>query len=225
MGVTTESFWAFSKEYPNSVIESMNVKDLSFKNIVDLSYGFCHYIARNDENKIFCWGNNSFGQLGIGIQDDRNISMDCIHIFKNDDGIQRNEVELNEFLSVLNIAVVKCGFWHSLALTQNCELSAWGSTSNDNEEMFQLNPKKLDGFGGEKVVIIACGYNHSLALSESGRVFSWGENFYGQLGNGNEIYRENPNLIELENISIQKISCGQRHSLLLSNWSNLCFWR
>lgn len=220
INIYDQNFLSFVLWNENSVIESMIVEDLSFKNIVDLSYGFCHYIARNDENKIFCWGNNSFGQLGIGIRDDKNISMDCIHTFKhvrNDDGIQRNEVELNEFLSILNIAVVKCGFWHSLALTQNCELYAWGSTSNDNEEMCQLTPKKLYGFGGEKVVMIACGYNHSLALSESGRVFSWGENFYGQLGNGNEIYRENPNLIELENISIQKISCGQRHSLLLSN--------
>jgi hypothetical protein len=114
---------------------------------------------------------------------------------------------------------VKCGFWHSLALTKNGEVYAWGliSTGVSIEQMTQSTPKKVDCFDGERVIMISCGYKHSLALTESGRVFSWGENSHGQLGTENEIYRENPNVIEIQNVTFKKISCGQRHSLLLSN--------
>jgi alpha-tubulin suppressor-like RCC1 family protein len=79
---------------------------------------------------------------------------------------------------------VKCGFWHSLALTKNGEVYAWGliSTGVSIEQMTQSTPKKVDCFAGERVVMISCGYKHSLALTESGRVFSWGENSHGQLG-------------------------------------------
>jgi hypothetical protein len=122
-------------------------------------------------------------------------------------------------LKDLNIAVLKCGFRNSLALTNHGEVYAWGLISAGKfiDEMSQLTPMKMDCFGVENIVMVSCGCRHSLALTESGLVFSWGENIHGQLGSGNEIYREKPKLIELENISIKKISCGQRHSLLLSN--------
>jgi tRNA A-37 threonylcarbamoyl transferase component Bud32 len=228
INIYDESFPSFILSNENSVLESMIVKQLSGKNITDLSYGFCHYVARNNKNEIFCWGNNCCGQIGNGQMDEESISMDFIKalrdsnencIFSRICGKQQNKPEVNKFLSNLNIDVVKCGFWHSLALTKNGEVYAWGliSTGGSLKEMCQSTPVKVDGFDGEKVIMISCGYKHSMALTESGRVFSWGENSYGQLGNGNEIYREKPKLIEFRNVSFKKISCGQRHSLLLSN--------
>jgi hypothetical protein len=211
----------------NQIIESMNVKYLSKKNIIDLSYGFCHYFARNDKNEIFCWGHNGCGQLGNGKRYG-NMSLDSINALRHTSelflisryyGKQQNAPDLNKFLSRLNIEVIKCGFWHSLALTKNGEVFSWGfiSTGKGVKKMCQLTPIKLDDFNGERVVDISCGYKHSLALTEGGRLFSWGENSYGQLGNRNEIFREKPKLIEIENVFIEKICSGQRHCLLLSN--------
>jgi alpha-tubulin suppressor-like RCC1 family protein len=228
INIYDENFPSFVLCDDNQVIESMIVKHLSGKNIIDLSHGFCHYIARNDRNEIFCWGNNSFGQLGNGKRDNKTISKDFINALRNKSenfmlsslyGTQQSEPELNEILNGLNIVDVKCGFWHSLALSKNGDVYAWGLISSGAiiEEMSQPTPMKMDGFNGEKMVMISCGYKHSMALTESGRVFSWGENSYGQLGTENEIYREKPKLIEINDVSFKKISCGQRHSLLLSS--------
>jgi alpha-tubulin suppressor-like RCC1 family protein len=226
INIYDENFPSFVLCDDNSIIESMIVKQLSGKSIINLSYGFCHFFAWNDKNEIFCWGNNSCGQLGIGKRDDEIASLDFINALRHKKenflersfGKHQNEPELNVLLSNLNIIDIRCGFWHSLALAKSGEVYAWGliSTGESIEEMSQTTPIKIDGFDSEKVVMISCGYKHSLALTESGRVFSWGENSYGQLGVENEINREKPKMIEIENFSFEKISCGQRHSLLLS---------
>ncbi len=228
INIYDESFQSFILCDDDSFIESMIVKQLSGKNIIDMSYGFCHYIAWNDKSEIYCWGNNGCGQFGNGKRDDENTTLDLINDLRNNYvnvdlsrfyGEHKNAPQLNRILSNLNIDVVKCGFWHSLALTENGEVYAWGliSTGVSIEQMTQSTPIKVDCFDGERVVMISCGYKHSLALTESGRVFSWGENSHGQLGTNNEIYRDKPKPIEIQNVTFKKISCGQRHSLLLSN--------
>ncbi len=228
INIYDENFPSFILCDDNSILESMTAKQLSGKNIIDLSYGFCHYIARNDKSDIFCWGNNGCGQYGNGKLDYENTSIDFINALRQTSesflrsrfyGKNQNKPELNNLLSNLKIDALKCGFLHSLALTKNGEVYAWGliSTGGNIEEMFQPTPVKLEDFDGEKVVMISCGYKHSMALIETGRVFSWGENSYGQLGIGNEIYRDRPKLIEIKNVTFKKISCGHRHNLLLSN--------
>jgi hypothetical protein len=228
INIYDESFQSFVLCDDDSFIKSMVVKQLSEKNIIDISNGFCHYIAWNDKSEIYCWGDNGCGQFGNGKRDDENATLDLINDLRNNNinvdlssfyGEHKNAPQLNEILSNLNIDVVKCGFWHSLALTDKGEVYTWGliSTGVSIEQMTQSTPIKVDYFGGEKVVMISCGYKHSMALTESGQVFSWGENSNGQLGIENEIYRNKPKLIETQNVTFKKISCGQCHSLLLSN--------
>jgi hypothetical protein len=65
--------------------------------------------------------------------------------------------------------------------------------------------------------MISCGYNHSMALTENGCVYSWGSNLCGQLGIANTINSYTPKQIEMKDIIIHKIICGESHSLLLTN--------
>jgi hypothetical protein len=130
-------------------------------------------------------------------------------------------MKIYEVLNELEIKIIKCGANHTLVLTSSGEVYAWGKNS-DGEigngcYKDQLTPIKLNDFNDEKVVMISCGGWHSMALTESGRVFSWGYNSIGQLGQGNTINSNIPELIEMKEIKIIKISCGLRHSLLLSN--------
>ncbi len=60
-----------------------------------MSYGLHHYIVRTIDNKIDCWGNNFWTQLGNGRKDES--------------ATQQNIPELNQLLSDLNITVIKCG--------------------------------------------------------------------------------------------------------------------
>jgi hypothetical protein len=48
-----------------SIIESSIDSILSNEGIIEISCGFSHLIALTYEGKIYCWGDNSYGQLGI----------------------------------------------------------------------------------------------------------------------------------------------------------------
>jgi hypothetical protein len=198
----------FISTYNKSSMDNMIVEELCSKKVIDLAYGKYHFIAKTDDNKIYCWGNNHSGQLGRGTQDK--------------DFLQYNKPELNEFLSDLNIIKIKCGERHSLALTKTGEVYAWGANESgqigsgcfDN----QLIPIKLNCFENEKIIDISCGFEHSLALTQNGLVFSWGSNLFGQLGRECIEFKSNtPTYIEMNEVLISKISCGTLHSLLLSN--------
>jgi hypothetical protein len=167
----------------------MIVEELSNKGVDNLICGKDHYIAQTNDNKFYFIG--------------------------------YNKLEVNEVLSDLNISDVKCGYSHTLLLTSSGEVYAWGCNKNGqigngcNAE--QLTPIKVNDFNDERIVMISCGYWHSMALTESGRVFSWGCNGFGQLGIGNTVDSNKPKIIDLNAIIIERISCGQWHSLLLSN--------
>jgi alpha-tubulin suppressor-like RCC1 family protein len=191
------------------IIEPLIVNDLSHKKIIGFNNGFHHVIAITNENKVYIWGFNNSGQLGDGTYDDCFVPQ-----------------LLNE-LKDENITTVCCGDWHSLALTSNGKVYAWGSNKfgqigNERDNEYQLKPIKIEKFEEKTVVAISCGHYHSLALTENGRVYSWGDNERKQLGFGNIIASNVPKLLKIRdsnksNVIIIKISCGSYCSLLLSS--------
>jgi len=84
-------------------------------------------------------------------------------------------------------------------------------------------------FPGETVDFVALGRYHSLMVSSLGRIFSWGFNRYGQLGNSENIDRDNPTHItgffdlDSEDYIIQ-LSLGAYHSAALSNEGKIFLW-
>jgi alpha-tubulin suppressor-like RCC1 family protein len=188
-------------------------EELSHKQIIDFKNSSKHVIARTIHGTVYCWGWNWNGVLGNGNND--------WQIFKP---------ELNEYLSDKQIIDICCGQWHTLVLTNKGEVYASGLNSEGqigngiSHYEYQSIQIKGNGFNDEKVIQISCGLLHSMALTESGHVFSWGYNSYGQLGHNNINITNEPSLVLLSNkIPIKKISCGLRHSLLLSREGHI-YW-
>jgi alpha-tubulin suppressor-like RCC1 family protein/tRNA A-37 threonylcarbamoyl transferase component Bud32 len=195
------------------------IETLCNKGVIDFKNGAAHGIARTFDDKVYCWGYNRWGQLGDGKQEE-----------------EFHEPELNKTLSNEKIVDICCGNYHSLALTLNGDVYAWGynqfgQIGNGNTNV-QTEPHKLEGFMSKKVKAISCGENHSMALTECGHVFSWGSNSDGQLGINKleqlfsrllkiETQSNIPKLIEIKDDSkldvvFVKLCCGQNHSILLS---------
>jgi alpha-tubulin suppressor-like RCC1 family protein len=131
-------------------------------------------------------------------------------------------------LSHKHIVYIKCGAFHSLALTRSGEVYAWGFNESGQiaNESFenQLIPIIVNHFDGQHIKQISCGCLHSMALTENGQVFNWGDNRFGQLGVGNNENSNTPKLIRIET-PIKKISCSYFHNLLLSCDGDLyVFW-
>jgi alpha-tubulin suppressor-like RCC1 family protein len=184
------------------------VKELCDQQIIDFANGLFHCIARNSSGKVYSWGYNNWGLLGIGSEDFR-----------------YHKPILNQYLNNEFVVDISCGAYHSLVLTNCGQVYAWGV--NDYGQIGngcnrnQLIPIKVKGFNNERVVMISCGDRHSMALTECGHVYSWGLNDCGQLGIGNTVNSNEPKFVAVIdenkcNVFIEKISCGSFHSLLLS---------
>lgn len=185
-------------EIPERLDELCNV------GVCSITCGERHVIARTQSGLLYSWGDNLCGQLG------------------DDSNVDRYKPMIIDSLSTLNIIEVCCGAYHSLALTNEGELFAWGynrigqigNGQNKNNEWAPIN---INPSSAGKFKMISCGYHHSMAISSNGIVYGWGYNGYGQLGIGHYHDHVIPQVVmNLNDISISKIVCGRYHSLFLS---------
>jgi len=91
--------------------------------IVKLACGDSHSLTTDRDGRLFCWGANSCGQLGITNPEDPRIS-------KDPDGIPHLPTPaLLEALYDQRIVDIACGEAHSLAVAASGNLYSWGACS------------------------------------------------------------------------------------------------
>ncbi len=95
----------------------------------------------------------------------------------------------NEFVAVAAGGVQQSEGAHSLGLTRDGRVMAWGwnlvGQLGDGTTVDRIRPVEVQGLPeDDPVVQIAAGALFSMALTESGKVFTWGQNSNGQLGIG-----------------------------------------
>ncbi|XP_032188748.1 probable E3 ubiquitin-protein ligase HERC6 isoform X4 [Mustela erminea] len=177
---------------------------------VDLvSCGKEHSLAVCYKGRVFAWGAGSEGQLGIGE-------------FKEINLIPRKIKTLAD----IKIIQVSCGHHHSLALSEDGRLFAWGSNSHGQlglgkECPSQASPQRVQFLDGIPLTQVAAGGAHSFALSLSGASFGWGSNSEGQLAlrkkNVPVVQSSKPCSVDaLENLGVVYISCGYEHTAVLT---------
>ncbi|XP_054158466.1 RCC1 and BTB domain-containing protein 2-like [Oppia nitens] len=192
------------------ISEPIALAELCGKQVANIYYGFGHCIALTAGGQLWTWGENDFGQLGLG-------TFDATHTPKL---IQR--------LASKRVVTVSCGNRHSLALTTDGELFGWGRNTfgqiGDMTYCWRVFPTRVAL--NEPVRDISCGKCHSLALTTGGRVYVWGLNDFGQLGRHRDVdvragkeralsYR--PELVAgFETTVFVKAVCGPNHTMLLT---------
>jgi alpha-tubulin suppressor-like RCC1 family protein len=140
-----------------------------------------------------CWGENQWGQLGLGDTENRGDGADEV-------GAALPLVDLGPGEEVIALA---SGVFHTCALLSGGRVKCWGwnysgqlglgDTENRGDgadEMGAALPL-VDLGPGETATAIAAGYEHTCALLESGSVKCWGSNGNGQLGLGDIVNRGN----------------------------------
>ena len=126
----------------------VKVKGVTKIKRVAASYGG-HCLALNSDGKVWAWGNNSYGQLGIG-----------------DKETVLTPVVIDKLTQIEDIAV---GYNYSAALDKEGNVWVWGN----NQSSY---PQKVKGLNN--VIDISAGQSHMLALRNDGTVWIWG-NFEG----------------------------------------------
>jgi alpha-tubulin suppressor-like RCC1 family protein len=139
---------------------------------IAVTAGAEHSCAVTDGGAVFCWGDNSRGQLGDGTMNDR---------------------DLPARVPGLGPAVaIDAGDHHTCALLRGGDVACWGA--NDRG---QIGDGTLSDRPSPKVVAsaassVATGALHTCAATSAGAVRCWGSNASGEIGDGTTSLRPSP---------------------------------
>eukprot|EP00970_Alexandrium_tamarense_P000262 scaffold31_cov198-Alexandrium_tamarense.AAC.3 len=90
-----------------------------------------------------------------------------------------------------------------------------------------LRPRYIDALKNEKVICVSAGELHSGCVTADGDVYTWGEGFCGQLGLGDRrphLLPEQVTLGGLEDECVSNMSCGCRHTLVVTEEGEVFSW-
>ena len=160
--------------------------------IVDLAVGGFHTCIAQADGAVYCWGSNSFGQLGLG--DDINRGGNT-----GDMGAALSAADLGSGRTAVQLVA---GTYHSCALLDSGFVKCWGRNASGQLGQGDLEDRGDDSneLGDQLLVVplgsvnlsvtqLAAGDNHTCALLENGGVKCWGSNSFGQLGLGDTFDR------------------------------------
>jgi alpha-tubulin suppressor-like RCC1 family protein len=212
----------------------LRVPSVGMSSILQVACGSDHTVCMTTEGKIFTWGMNSFGQLGIGTKS-----------VKPQGTPTRVE-------KVINVRALFCGGNQSFLVTLDNNVLATGSniagqlgfgdrvdrvsferipffrkhfstmaTSNSRESLGQAAATAAMPLGD---VELACGLYHTMACCGR-RVYSWGNGDNGRLGHDSIETVLEPTLVEgLKDVLITHIACGGSHSGAISITNDVYTW-
>ncbi|XP_065335408.1 RCC1 and BTB domain-containing protein 1-like [Cloeon dipterum] len=156
-------------------------------NVVRVACGRYHTLALTVERQVFAFGQNLYGQLGLGLSG----------------GLVTNPQKICGLLRGRVVTSIACQALSSFALLASGEILAWGSNLNGrlglplSQTETPNTPCEVEGLNKISISRVVCGDHFTLALSKEGAIYAWGGNMYGQLGNGLEFVRT-PTIISSE---------------------------
>ena len=118
------------------------------------------------DDTLYCWGSNSYGQLG-----DNSTTNRLIPTPVNGGGTWKH---------------VSAKFSHTCGIKSDNTLHCWGLNENGGTGLNTttgntLVPTEIDGGGSWKLV--STGQNHSCGIKSDDTLYCWGWNIFGQVGN------------------------------------------
>lgn len=192
--------------------------------IKQVSCGTNFTISLSREGEVYSWG--CAGSKGIFNRLFKSSHMNYLGYHCKDDTAVPRKIESIEE-TIIQIA---SGDSHSLALSQEGSVYAWGSNLSgavgDELMNFHLQtPIKIAFFENlaEKVVKICAGNQSSAALTQNGKVYVWGNNENYEIGVDDEEligfhHIWTPSLIKIsESNFIKDICLGENSLMMLSN--------
>merc|ERR1711879_236267 len=166
---------------------------------IKVAAGGSHSLVLSKEGRVLSFGQNSYGQLGLGHFSCTIMSPAQVHV-------EAAAVE------------IEAGAHHSLVLTNDGRvysfgLAQHGQLGHGNDLRDNPEPTLIRSLERERIVDVAAGNNFSLVLSAEGTVFSFGCGKNGRLGKGDESNATQPTVVFAAGHTASAISAGYSHSL------------
>jgi alpha-tubulin suppressor-like RCC1 family protein len=220
----TNTFWKESDMHCMKPQDRLWSSDRDVPVIVQVAAGEDSSFVLTDDGKVFSWGSNDWGQIGITDFEEEQLERPDGKWIRDIPQLVRTFVRLN-----VKIVKIAAGSYHVLALDDSGQVWTWGSNSEGQlgvGDLSQRNqPVQITFFSQINVVQIAAGAYHSLFLSEMAAVYASGLNDDGQLGQGDTVPRLTPAVItSLLGKNISGIATGDYSSYAISDLGEVFSW-
>ncbi|CAH2075586.1 unnamed protein product, partial [Iphiclides podalirius] len=170
--------------------------------IVAISCGDEHSAVICQNGRVFVFGGNAWGQLGLGHKDEVT-RPSCV-----------------KWLKPHRAMFVACGRAHTIFVTDTNAIYSVGCNEEGQLGTGDTEPRSVPQyveFDSVPVKQVSAGSNHTAILTEDGRVFVCGSNSEGQLGLG-EGTRSCPQFTELKFMErIAFVECGYYHTIFITD--------
>ena len=171
----------------------------NFKKIIS---GYSHMFAFDMDDKLYAWGSNGSGQLGMRTPYPHKV--------------------VNPTILTFNFKKIICGGWHTFAADINDNWYGFGE--NMRFQLFDLqdrlycdDPTRLN----IKFIKLAAGNSYSLGIDNNGNVLSCGDNCHGQLGIKSKTDREHTHILKNK---FKKVYCMVSDSFALDLYNDIYAW-
>lgn len=208
------TLWAWGTEnsqltdewYMEGTANPMNLME----NVASVAAGQSHMAAIKTDGSLWTWGKNSFGQLGIGL---------------NEQLIHHTPSKIMD-----DVAAVSCGGEFTAAIKTDGSLWMWGNNNYGQLGIGTLTPAYTPVKVMENVAVITCGESTAAAIKTDGSLWTWGINNSGQLGNGGVSNAEGEWDFACQTVPLKvmddvvSVSCGGRISAAIKKDGSLWMW-
>ncbi len=107
--------WKEEDSIFDTLIEKSKLKELCDKSVVDFKNSHEHVVALTSDGNVFSWGSNVYGILGNGSE-------------PNGETLKPKSIEKTSHQNIKNnVRNICCGSYHTLALTKEGDVFAWGA--------------------------------------------------------------------------------------------------
>lgn len=195
---------ARADDSPPDLIAPLNLGGIR---VAEVAAGGLHSCARTVRGRVWCWGANENGQLGIG-------------------------TNINSLVPVLvpdltNVTQLALGDRSSCALRQSGRVFCWGANESgqlgDGTFDDRFSPVLVSVIGG--ITAITAGNVHACAVNSDARVLCWGDNAYGQLGTDTVAYQPTPLRVGGPlNSNVVGIGAGAHFTCMLRGGGRIACW-
>jgi alpha-tubulin suppressor-like RCC1 family protein len=169
-----------------------------------------HAIFIRDDGDLYSWGNSAEGSVGVGPLE--NICTPQLLALPDNSPVK----------------LLACGQHHTLALSVNENLYAWGKNTYGQAgqvrgDLTIRTPILIKEKFPHPILKLVCGSHFSGILTKDGSFYMVGDNDYGQLGQADLHSRDSPTLVP-DLPPLVDVSLGWYHSVGLTRDGKLYVW-
>lgn len=182
---TTGALWYWGGASKLGISTTIPMKLISGQTWLQVAGGSQHVLLLNTAGALYAWGENLYGELGLG-------NTVCNYY----------PVALGSVFGGATVKSITAGQNHSGAIDSSNLIWMWGHNNfgqvGDGTTTDRPSPTLITPSAGQTCKVLTCGGSrlltngHTMAILSDNTAWAWGANASGQLGDGTQIQRQVP---------------------------------